>query len=468
MIRVPARLKPWMALPATVVMALVPLLFLTASAQGCGQPAAALASDDATSTQQISIPQESDWLDYGAVIPSGPAGAWDDGLGMAPPMSTIVRKDGSFFFYYVGFDGIRASDEGERNRTVGVATSRDGIRFAKHEGNPIITYRPNNNEEEAAGGVAATVDAEGNIVMYWGAADAGSPTSTSVDSDIRLSTSSDGLTFTDQGDIISHLNPAVWGYGDELFPLGVYQYGESWHLYYIAKGLFGIDWDVGLASGPAPDQLTQTRCALAKGSGSNYFGGGSIVALGPDTYAIFLVRNNGAPFVEVRTFSPQTPHLLSAPVAVYSVPNLREATVFLDHERKTWFMYALDSSTSTNYFEWHIHLKLAPAGPPDTTPPGAPTQLAAVSGEPDGIALSWGAAEDADTGVVVYNIYRDGEKLGSTFDLAYRDNSEAASPTAAYEVSAVNLHGVEGARSGPVRVVPPPVEPHCYLPYLAM
>jgi hypothetical protein len=165
------------------------------------------------------------------------------------------------------------------------------------------------------------------------------------------------------------------------------------------------------------------------------------------------VRNNPAPYMEVRTFAPQTPHLLSQPAATYNFANFWSASVTLDKARRTWLMYTLDSSASDDYFEWHINLKLAPFGPRDTSPPSAPPALAAEAGAPAGVALSWGAAEDADTGIVSYIIYRDGVKIGSTFDLQFQDSSPGASATAAYEVAAVNLHGVEGPRCGPVSVV---------------
>jgi hypothetical protein len=449
-VRVP-RLALLMAVAAASV---IPALVYTSFAQGCAAPAVS-GSGPAYPypASAVAVPAEADWIDYGPLLATGPKGAWDDGIGMAPPMSTIVQRDGVFYLYYVGFDGVRALDGGERHRSVGVATSADGIHFTKYEGNPIITYRPSNNEEEAAGGVAATVADDGTILLYWGASDAGSPTSLSVDSDIRLSTSSDGFTFADQGDIIEHGNPAVWGYGDELFPLGVYEHGGTWRLYYIAKGLFGIFWDIGVAWGGDPKVLPQTRCAITREGGTNIFGGGSIAELAPDTYALFLVRNNPAPYMEVRTFAPQTPHLLSQPAATYNFANFWSASVTLDKARRTWLMYTLDSSASDDYFEWHINLKLAPFGPRDTSPPSAPPALAAEAGAPAGVALSWGAAEDADTGIVSYIIYRDGVKIGSTFDLQFQDSSPGASATAAYEVAAVNLHGVEGPRCGPVSVV---------------
>ena len=52
---------------------------------------------------------------------------------------------------------------------------------------------------------------------------------------MALATSTDGLAFTDQGYVLAWDDPAVWGYGDELFPLGVFADGDEWAVYYGAK-----------------------------------------------------------------------------------------------------------------------------------------------------------------------------------------------------------------------------------------
>jgi hypothetical protein len=397
---------------------------------------------------QYALPQQDDWVDYGPVLLSGPPGAWDDGLGAAPTMSAVVRQGDTTFLYYVGFDGLRSTDGWERHRAIGVATSADGIRFNKHADSPIITHLPNNNEEESAGGMSVIVDQDGKLTMYWAASNAGNATSQEVIVDVKLATSDDGLAYTTQGDVLNHQDTRVWGYGDELFPVGIFFDGTNWNLYYIAKGLFGIHWDLGLAQGTAPDRLTQTGCVLRKGDGGNIYGGGSIVEIGPDTYALFLMRNNESrnntpPYMEARTFSGRSPEQLSAPAATYNFPGFYEGSVVLDQQRRTWFMYYLDEAD--DYFEWTISLKLAPAGPRDTTPPTAPTDLWIDEGCPAGVTLAWKEATDSETGVVSYNIYRSGTKIGSSVNLHFCDHD--APPSAQYSVSAVNFHGVEGAQS---------------------
>jgi hypothetical protein len=177
----------------------------------------------------------------------------------------VVKKDGVYFLYYIGADGDRSTDGGPRHRALGVATSKDGIRFEKHSGNPIIKFLPNNNEEEGVFSAAATLDATGNILLYYGAMDAGSQYSTWVTSDVRLAVSRDGFQFTDMGIALSYRDKSVWGYGDELFPVGSFQSDGIWHVYYIAKSgvrrFLSYVTGTGMGKRPAKaDKLEKGAC----------------------------------------------------------------------------------------------------------------------------------------------------------------------------------------------------------------
>ncbi len=96
--------------------------------------------------------------------------------------------------------------------------------------------------------------------------------------------------------------------------------------------------------------------------------------------------------------------------------------------------------------------------PPDVTPPTAPSDLTASPGGPDKIELSWTAADDPESGVASYNIYRDGAQVGSTAATSFSDTGLDPSTLYSYEVSAVNGEGLEGARSDPASATtdPPP------------
>lgn len=80
------------------------------------------------------------------------------------------------------------------------------------------------------------LDDRNRVRLYYAACDAGSSISVSVTYDVRLTISEDGYSFNDMGVMLSHDDSRVWGYGDELFPVGVNESFEHTCLYYIAKG----------------------------------------------------------------------------------------------------------------------------------------------------------------------------------------------------------------------------------------
>ncbi len=323
----------------------------------------------------IRIPKQSDWTDSGMVVSAGPPDSWDTRLSGAISPSTVVKKEGVYFLYYIGADGDRGfphTDRGPRHRALGVATSTDGIHFIKYNGNPILTFLPNNNDEEGIFSAAATLDKNGNVVLYYGALDAGTSTSTKVHSDVRLAISSNGLDFNDLGVVISHANSSVWGYGDELFPVGSFRANSKWYVYYIAKGRDAF-WDLGLAQGSSMNNLSNSKPVLAGryfakstirllrrigrrlGRSGNYIiGGGDPVWLGPDKIGLFILRDFSKRIIEIRTASIKYPAALSTPLDTYNFNDVSHFTMFIDKETKTWFMYYLNSAEDT------IRVKTAP------------------------------------------------------------------------------------------------------------
>ncbi|MFH0929509.1 MAG: PA14 domain-containing protein, partial [Candidatus Aenigmatarchaeota archaeon] len=288
-------------------------------------------------SEEIEIPKQSDWVEKGVALSEGSGGSWDVRLdGMLSP-TTVVKKDGKYFLYYIGADGDRSTDGGPRHRALGVATSTDGIHFTKYSGNPIITYLPHNNEEEGIFSAGATLE-NGDVVLYYGAMDAGSSTSESVDSDVRLAVSSDGYNFNDYGDVLSHSDSSVWGYGDELFPLGTFRANNKWYVCYTAKG-YNAGWDLGLASGSSKDGLTITKGILTPSE----YGACEPSWLSSDKLALFI-RNRVAHTTEVRTALKSSLDQLSSPVETYDFGNMKEVTVFLDRDAGKWFMYYLNDA----------------------------------------------------------------------------------------------------------------------------
>ncbi len=269
---------------------------------------------------EINVPRDADWTDRGVAISPGGSGSWDVRLTGALSPCTVVKKNGTFFLYYIGADGNRKSDGGPRHRALGVATSPDGLHFTKR--GRILTYLPHNNEEEGIFSAGAFLDINGEIVMYYSALDAGSATSTTVDSDIRLAVSSNGLNFSDKGDVISHANSKIWGYGDELFPVGAFREGSTYYVYYIAKG-YGANWDLALAWGPARNNIAGNTKQILE-VGSDYAKSGCPVRLSADKIAVSICRNT---ITQIRTAPITSPSSLSSPVQIYST---RTGGVYLD------------------------------------------------------------------------------------------------------------------------------------------
>jgi len=105
--------------------------------------------------------------------------------------------------------------------------------------------------------------------------------------------------------------------------------------------------------------------------------------------------------------------------------------------------------------------------PPDATPPSTPAGLtAAANGEK--IDLAWMAANDAESGINGYKIYRGTTTGGETFltqignVTSYTDQTTLPNTTYFYQISAVNGAGLEGSRSNEANVTTgdtPPTAP---------
>jgi hypothetical protein len=285
----------------------------------------------------LSIPAQSDWVDCGPIFNAGAEGEWDYYLwgGFA---ASIVKKDGLYYLYYQGSSGYDEDEATVTWRSIGVATSEDGINFTKYAQNPVLTWFPTNNLEEGAVSSGAFVDSAGEIAIYYGANRwiGGS----AVNADGRLAISANGFNFTDLGVVLSHSDSSVWGHGDELFPVIGFEDNGRYYTYYIPngvpqRGLLGAAW------GDGRDDLNNSTQARSGTSGISVWGPGSAVQVGPEIYALFTndVYHDNGPTLEVRTVSLGAPASLSAPVAAYQFANVWEAVVLYDEEINTWFMY---------------------------------------------------------------------------------------------------------------------------------
>lgn len=197
------------------------------------------------------------------------SGAWDARFDHGSA-GAVVKKGGIYLLYYIGADGDRDSDGGPAHRKLGVATATSLLGpWAKHPSNPLLAHSPNRGEEEGFWRVCAMVD-DGIIYLY---ATVLTGHGGSVSGDIKLFTSDGGITFADQGIVLAHSDPEVFGSGDELGALGIYKATDgTFHLYYTAKS-GAIKWVMGRAWGPAPDTFTDSEEAYTPefevGHGSN-------------------------------------------------------------------------------------------------------------------------------------------------------------------------------------------------------
>jgi len=389
---------------------------------------------------ELAIPAQSDWTDYGPIFEAGDSGEWDLYLwgGFA---GTAVKKEGTYYLYYQGASDYRTSfDETVLWRAIGVATSSDGVNFLKYEGNPVITWFPNDNGEEGAVSGGVTLVPNGGFVLLYGANTEQS--ATLVNADARWATSPDGFAFTDMGIVLDHTNGSTWGWGDELFPIIAIHDADQWFVYYIPngtpqRGRLGVAWGTDL------DHLDHSSVVRARGAAVRIWGMGGAVKVGQGVYAL-LLNDVTARKTEVRIVSLSSPDRLSAPVETYRFEEATQATVLVDEDRRTWFMYYRGEDM--------YGVKLAPVGEPDSTSPTAPELVSSVAVSDRQVELSWSPAWDPETGIAVYKVFRDDVYLVTVKGWSYNDSGLVEGTEYSYEVSAVSYHGVEGARSLPITV----------------
>jgi hypothetical protein len=395
------------------------------------------------------IPSQTDWIDYGPVFYAGELGEWDYQL-FGGFTASAVKKDGVFYLYYQGASGYRTwPDETVTWRAIGAATSSDGINFIKSEANPLISRFPTGNGEEGAVSAGVAVDHDGNIVIHYGLNT--EEDESHVNADTWVAISSDGEIFQNVGIAIHHDDPRIWGSGDEIFPILSIQENDQWYVYYlpngvVESGLLGVAW------GDSYDNLTRSKRTRAGILPVQGWGSGSAAKISENTYALFI-SNIRKGTIQAHKVSLGKPHLLSLPVETYRFEEVYQASIVLDKETRTWFMFY----RSDDYYG----VKIAPAGEKDTTPPLAAEQLQGIPAGDGKVKLSWNPAEDPETGIASYRVYRDGEQLAEVKGWSYEDKDVKELTEYHYEVRAVNYHGLEGppGESAQIRTLPDTAPP---------
>lgn len=385
------------------------------------------------------LPQTDEWIDVGLVIDAGEAGAWDFIMEGYTP-SSIVRRDGRYYLYYVGADDYIADlrNLGPAHRSLGVAVSDDGIEWQKPVNRPVITFTASGNPEEGAVSAGIMTDANGTLLAFYGANIAADRATNQVNANIHLATSEDGLNFTPMGKVIDRYEAVPRRMGDEIHAAAALLSDSTYYVYFVPNG-GPYSGTLRYCRGADPSALDDCGESLRSG------GRPSIVPIGEDTYA-FVVASN------VYEVHRQCLTSFGDPVASFP-PG--PAIFALDPERRSWLMY---------YDRWsHIGMMVAPAGPIDITPPSVPPRHIGEAVAYDRIRTTWDPASDPDTGVLWYNVYRDGERVGTTRTSMFELSDLYERTTYAIEVRAVNLHGLEGAGSSvsvrtPADRQPPEVE----------
>lgn len=329
---------------------------IIATAQGVAD-SASLTVDTSTSgggSGNFVIPDASDWSAQGTVVAPGGSGAWDRRFPHGTP-GPVLEKNGTYYMYYIGADGDRPSDGGPAHRAVGVATATSPAGpWSKHSSNPVIPWSDlenNGDDEEGAWRLAGLVDDDGTIVLYVSDL-VGS--GGSVNGDIRLFTSPDGVNFTDQGIVIAH-DDATFPGNDELGPLGAWKGDDGTYYLWYTRGADGSGWTLALASGPDRDSFTSGQNI----SSAEQFGHGTDpIAISDSELAMFWGDQGGDFFAYTQPRSDPTS--LSAKQATYSGQSNDQFAVFLDRDTSTWYGFFTTGSQGDSD---SIELFSAPALP---------------------------------------------------------------------------------------------------------
>jgi chitodextrinase len=325
----------------------------------------------ATEGGEIILPEQSDWQDVGIAIQEGVDGEWDRYLwgGFA---NSVIKRDDTYYLYYQGSSDYNDTCDSVAYRSIGVATSTDGINWIKYAGNPIITWKSMGSIEEGAVSAGALVGSDGNIYIYYGANTGGG---CNVIADGRLAISSDGYNFTDQGVVISGLDPNIWGYGDEVFPVGTFEYQGVWNVFYIPNGV-AESRKLGVASGSSPTGLTSS---LGVNGGTLPAWGTASTVLNGNSSILFV--NDGGTDLPLKAyrFDAVNPSDLTLE-NTYLFPDCARFSVLYDPDYSRWLLLCTDR---INFDAYRIKTANFPVDPTSTPIPTAtPVPTATLTPEP--------------------------------------------------------------------------------------
>ena len=332
------------------------------------------------------IPNKGDWsAPATALTPNATPGTWDHILWGAASPSTVVKFNGTYFLYYVGAAGDTGDPEyNPIRRSLGVATSSNGVQFTKYGSNPIITYTTTGGSvpEEGVGGATAIV--VGNTIHLYYAAIRSTGGQT-VDLDIRYRKSTDGYNFTN--DTLIYRSS-----GDEYAPLSVTYNGSTWSVYIkgpLTNGKGQISRLFGTSPTSLPNKANVTSTTFGSGGNANY--------IRSNVFVVHLDRRETTEDrFQVRSINTGSPNVLSEPIFSYTFGNFGDhatPATFRDEVTGKWFMYTLNLSMEPAVISVRTYTPsqtVAPTSTPitATTLTRTPTLLTTFTQTPKGIATS--------------------------------------------------------------------------------
>lgn len=285
------------------------------------------------------VPNEGDWsAPVTALTPNPTTGTWDHILWGAASPSTMVKFNGKYFLYYIGAEGDTGDPQYEAiHRSLGVATSTDGINFTKYSGNPVITYTTTGGAAREEGVGSATAIVVGSTIhLYYGAIR--SIGGGYVDLDVRYRSSTDGYNFTN--DTLIYRSA-----GDEYSPLGVTYNGSTWSVYIkgpLTDGRGALSRLSGTSPTNLPNKTSVTSTTFGAGGNANYITG--------TIFVVHLDRREPAEDrIQVRAVNVNAPDVLSEPLFQYTFGNYGDhasPATYMDAANGKWFMYTLNLSQS--------------------------------------------------------------------------------------------------------------------------
>jgi hypothetical protein len=200
--------------------------------------------------------------------------------------------------------------------------------------------------------------------------------------------------------VLDHTDTGLFGYGDEIYPVGAHYWGGAYYVYYTFGGAAAAtNRQLGVAWGTSPTALTSDAQVLASAAAVPCWGAVSVVDLDSDTWGVFVTSFEGAPqgvgdthstkaHVDAYTCVAGQPWTLTGPVAIYEGHStIEDATgrgsILLDRKASTWYYYFRDGDGGPRY-----RVATAPAVPALSVP-ADPTGVTVVSRDSTSVLVSW-------------------------------------------------------------------------------